>query len=114
MALEAPQEGRVTLIQSGPRGASRGRIFSGESMLLNYQTARIGWIRVELIESTLGPPQHGEPLKGYSFDDCEPLRGDSLAGEVRWKGSGDLSALKGRDLCVRIQMCQAKLFAYQV
>ena len=108
VALEAPQEGQVTLFSSG--GNSKGRIFSGESMLLNYQTTRNGWIQVELIEPNLWPPSHLEPLKGYSFEECEPLRGDSPEAEVKWSGSADLSALKGRALCIRIRMCQAKLF----
>jgi hypothetical protein len=80
-------------------------------MLLNYQTARNGWLRAELIEPTLWPPARLKPLKGFSFADCEPLRGDNLAGEIRWNGSGDLSKLKGHSLCVRIELCQTKLFS---
>jgi hypothetical protein len=83
-------------------------------MLLNYQAARDGWVRVELIEPALWPPGHLDPLEGYSFADCEPLRGDSLAGAVRWNGSADLSAFKGRDLCARVELCRAKLFSIQV
>ena len=105
VALEACDEGRVTLNR---------RRCQGERMLLNHQTARDGWIRVELIEPALWPPAHLEPLEGYSFADCEPLRGDSLAGEVRWNGSADLSAFKGRDLCARVELCRAKLFSIQL
>ncbi len=74
-------------------------------MLLNYAAARNGWIRVELAEPTI------KSVEGYRFADCEPLRGDEMAGEVRWNGSADLSAFQGRDVCVRIDMYQAKLFA---
>ena len=102
VALEAPVHGRVTL---NPRRLESDRI------LLNYQTEPNGWIRLELIEPTLWPPAHLEPLEGHSFADCEPLRGNDLAGEVRFSGSADLSALVGRDLCLRIEMHQAKLFA---
>lgn len=102
VALEAEGEGRVTLNK---------RMCQGERMLLNYQTARNGWLRAELIEPTLWPPAHVEPLKGFSFAECEPLRGDSLAGEFRWNGSADLSRFKGRILCVRIELCRAKLFS---
>ena len=27
-----------------------------------------------------------KPIPGYTFDDCEPLAGDHLAAEVRWRG----------------------------
>lgn len=102
VAIEAEAEGRLTLNKRWCRG---------ERMLLNYQTARNGWIRVELIEPTLWPPAQVAPIKGFAFADCEPLRGDSLAGEVRWNGSADLSKFKGRLLCVRIELNQAKVFS---
>ena len=105
VALEACDEGRVTLNK---------RRCHGERMVLNHQTARDGWIRVELIEPALWPPGRVEPLEGHSFADCEPLRGDSLAGEVRWKGSADLSAFAGRDLCARVELSRAKLFSIQL
>ena len=99
VALEAPVHGQVSLNK---------RTCREERMLLNYKAARNGWIRVELAEPTL------KAIDGYRFHDCEPLRGDSLSSEVRWKGSADLSAFQGRELCVRIQMYQAKLFAISV
>jgi len=102
VALEAAGEGRVTLNK---------RWCQGERMILNYQTGRNGWLRAELMEPLLWPPSHVEPIKGFAFSDCEPLRGDNLAGEVRWNGTADLSRFKGRTLCIRLQLHQAKLFS---
>lgn len=102
VGLEAKSKGQVTLNK---------RWCQGTRMLLNYQTARNGSIRAELIEPTLWPPAHVEPVKGFSFADCEPLRGDNLAGEVRWQGSADLSRFKGRTVCIRFELNQAKLFS---
>jgi hypothetical protein len=102
VALDAAKEGRVTLTK---------RSCLQEKIVLNYETARNGWIKVELIEPRLWPPAHLNPIEGYSFEECEPLRGDSFSGEVRWNGSSDISSFKGREVAVRIRMCQAKLFS---
>ena len=45
------------------------------------------------------------------MDDCDPLEGDEVSQAVTWKGRGDLSSLKGRDICVQIRMSRAKLFS---
>ena len=102
VALDAPLEGQVTL--------NKQRC-SGEPLLLNYQTEANGWIQVELIEPTLWPPAHLAPIPGYAFADCTPLQGDNSAAAVHWQGSADLSALRGREICMRIRLCRAKLFA---
>lgn len=102
VALEAPVEGRVTL---NPHQVQADRIS------LNYQTEPNGWIKVEIIEAALWPPAHLEPLAGYAFADCEPLRGDSLEGELRWQNSADIAALRGRRICLRIELYRARLFS---
>ena len=84
---------------------------SGESLILNYRTSPNGWIRVALIEPTLWPPARLDPMDGYGFEDCEALRGDSLESEVQWEGNADLSFLKGKEICLRIELCQAELFS---
>ena len=38
-------------------------------------------------------------------------KGDEVSKEVTWNGSGDLSSLKGRDICVHIRMSRARLFS---
>ena len=105
VALQAPVEGQVTLMPRECRG---------ERLLLNYQAESNGWVRAELIVPEIWPPIHLEAIKGHGFADCEALCGDSLEQEVRWNGSADLSALKGRSVCVRISMCKAKLFSLYI
>lgn len=102
VALEAQNQGQVT---------TNKLECSGESLVLNYRTAPNGWIRVALIAPTLWPPARLDPMEGYGYDECEPLRGDSLETEVRWKGDADLSFLKGQEICLRIELCQAELFS---
>jgi hypothetical protein len=103
VALEAPVKGRLTLLPSRCRG---------KEVVLNYQTESSGWIRAELIApESLWPPRHSSPIPGFSFDDCEPVSGDSLGQAIRWNGGVDLSSLAGRQLCIRIEMVRAKLFS---
>ena len=105
VAIEAVVEGHFTLVP---------RICKGNRLVLNYKTATNGWIKAELIDPALFPPSKLEALKGFGFEECEPLRGDSLEGEVRWKGNTDLSRLKDQHICVRIRMFKAKLFALSI
>lgn len=41
-----------------------------------------------------------EEIPGYGYAQCEALRGDTVRGEVRWRGVGDLSPLAGRQVRV--------------
>ena len=107
------QRDRLVALKAGKGGefTSNKLESSGESLILNYRTSPNGWIRVALIEPTLWPPARLNPMDGYGFEDCEALRGDSLETEVHWKGSADLSFLNGKEICLRIELCQAELFS---
>ena len=102
VALQADTDGELTL---GPRECA------GKELRLNYRTEPNGWIKAELMPPTLWPAEHLSPLAGHSFAECAPLRGDSLSAPVTWNGRGDLSALAGERIAVRISMSRAKLFS---
>lgn len=53
----------------------------------------------------------GNPMKGYTFEDCRPFAGDSQDWKPTWKSGKKLAALKGKDLQVSIQMNNARLYA---
>ena len=81
---------------------------------LNYRCAPGGWIRVELLRYI--PTMQcvdANPLQGYSFDDCDRLTGDEEDQVVTWKGEGDISRV-GEMAAIRVEMFQAKLFAYRL
>ena len=48
-----------------------------------------------------------------SFDACDMLTGDETEAVVTWNGNSDVTAA-GEMLAIRLQMFQAKVFAYQV
>ena len=102
VALEACDEGRFTTVE---------RVCSGKGLFINYRTEPGGWIRVALVEKPQTPPQPMPELPGHSADECDVLSGDELCRQVTWKGSGDLSELKDREVSVRFQLAKAQLFA---
>ena len=52
-------------------------------------------------------------LQGYSLADCDLLAGDEEDKVVTWKGEGDISRV-GEMAAIRVEMFQAKLFAYRL
>jgi hypothetical protein len=103
VALEAPVEGRVTLVERGCQG---------EELRLNYQAQKEGgWLKVELVEPPTSPAAPVKPFPGFSLVEADALTGDELSRAATWKGSSNLAALKGRKVSARLHMARAKLFA---
>ena len=102
VALTASDEGQITL----HRGFKRGQgPLPGSSIYLNHQTDAIGWVKVELAQGEA-------PFAGYSFADCDPIRGDDLRQLVTWKGSSRLPEA-GTPLKVRVHLVKARLFSVE-
>ncbi len=80
-------------------------VFGGARLYLNYATSVAGSLRAELQDVD------GKRLTGFTLRDMAPLFGDELDAPIAWKGSGDLSALRGRPVRLRVQLKDADLFA---
>ncbi len=52
----------------------------------------------------------GEPMPGFTFDDCVPFTDDSLAHEPQWK-EHTMSELKGKSIRIELKMYNGILFA---
>jgi len=102
VGLEAEGEGFVALVE---------KTCLGQEMRLNYRTKPGGSIKVELIQPPGTPPKEVKAVDGFSLAEAEPLEGDELSAVVRWNGSGDLSALEGELLSVRLHLNKAKVFS---
>ena len=50
---------------------------------------------------------------GFSYDDCQPVAGDSNQHKITWKG-GSLSSFKGQSVRLRLRARQASIFAFQI
>jgi hypothetical protein len=79
--------------------------FSGSKLEINYSTAGAGQIRVELQDAD------GGPLPGFTLEDCDPIKGDAIAGIVAWKERSDVSQLAGKVVRLRMVMNEADVFS---
>ena len=81
--------------------------FSGDKLELNYSTAGAGEIRVEVGDAD------GKPIAGYALEDCDPIKGDAIAGQATWKGKADVGPLAGRAIRLRFVMNEADVFSFK-
>ena len=75
-----------------------------ERLLLNVQ-APYSKVRVQLSDV------EGQPLPGYTYDQCEPFRGDSTAWQPRWQDQAGLADLVGRPIRIDMRLYHARLYA---
>ena len=102
-------DGFVSLASGKGSFTTRPLKFSGNRLRLNGSTAGDeGAIQVEILD-----PETGEPLPGYSREDCQSFRGDAIAHTVSWKKKFDLTALKGRVVQLRFHLQRSKIFSFQ-
>lgn len=95
----------------------------GEELQLNVDADR-GMVRVGIAPADpvmtfdgttpssaahLGPQNQ---IPGFSMDDCEPVTVNAVAAGVRFKG-GTLAGLRGRSVCLMVQLCDADLFGFR-
>ena len=79
--------------------------FRGDRLTLNTKAS--GWIKVAVAD------ENGKPIRGFGFDDCNPIKGDFIDRTVTWKSGRTLGALRGKTVRLKFQMQNAKLFALQ-
>ena len=85
---------------------TRPLTFSGRGLHLNLD-AHKGETRVALLDA------EGQPLPGYSQDDCVPMTADGFDQMVRWRQGGDLSAISGKPVCVQFSLRHSVLYTWQ-
>jgi hypothetical protein len=82
--------------------------FEGNRLELNIATGAVGYAQVGFIDEA------GNPIPGFSVDDCIYINGDYINGPVEWLKSGtDVSKLAGKTVRLVFRMRGAKLFAMQ-
>jgi len=83
----------------------------GDRLLANFRTESDGWIRFELADRLVWPPQPFPGLEGFKFEDCGTLTGDHTHRPVTWSGGSNLSSLQGKQVAVRVRLHKATLFS---
>ncbi len=85
--------------------------FEGGKLLLNASTLPGGQIRVGLLE--VKNRREAVEIKGFSLEDCNPLKGDILWKEVSWKGTSDISRFQGKVLRLRFELVRGKIYSFK-
>lgn len=79
--------------------------FDGNRLWINYATSAGGSLRVELQEAD------GQPIAGYTLNDCPEIIGDRIEHPVRWTGGHDLTQWAGKPVRLRFELKDADLYA---
>ena len=79
--------------------------FKGPNLWVNYSTSAGGALQTELQDAD------GKVLQGFGLADNQPLTGDAIEQQVRWKNGRDLSSLEGRPVRLRFVLQETDLFA---
>lgn len=80
----------------------------GPQIFVNAAVARRGELRVEVLSGD------GRPIKGYTATRCLPISGDKTSHAVLWQGHGDVKALVGKSVRLRIRSTSSRLFSIYI
>ena len=112
--------GRVTFGRDrvvGIEGSDEGGHFSlrplaweGSGLVINAEpTGPDPEIRAQLVSS-----ETNDPLEGYGFEDCRPIREDGLDQRLRWKGDGTIGDSVPREsLRLHFRIRSMRIYAFQ-
>jgi hypothetical protein len=92
----------------GGRLVTKPLTFTGSRLQLNIDTDAAGYAQVGFVD------ERGQPIPGYSVQDCVYVNGDAVDYEVEWLEKGkDVSSLAGKTVQLVFELHGAKLFALQ-
>ena len=98
VAIEACGEGAF----STPQFAIKAR-----RLMVNLRTEAAGEVRVQLRRSG-----QSQTVSGFSFADCDPIRGDQRTAVVTWRGRADLPDLSDQRIQLDFRMRAARLYCF--
>jgi hypothetical protein len=92
-------------MDSGGSVVTKPLRFAGRRLLVNCDCPN-GWLRVELQDAT------GAPIPAFTERDCDAVRANSVRHQVTWKGKGDVSALAGKPVRVKLNMGDGEVYSF--
>ncbi|WP_437223699.1 hypothetical protein SH661x_003319 [Planctomicrobium sp. SH661] len=87
---------------------TRALLPDGKQLQLNAHVQAGGEIRAELLNDK------GEPIKGFTLADSNPLKGDHLNAPVAWKNQAELPATAGQPVKLRLMLKNAQVYSLHV
>ncbi|MCB1103775.1 MAG: hypothetical protein KDK74_03510 [Cephaloticoccus sp.] len=81
--------------------------YTGDHLVINFATSGAGEVRVELQDAA------GNPLPGFSLEECDVLIGDRIDHTVSWQGRESLSGYIGRPVRLKFVMSDADLYSFK-
>lgn len=110
--------------QAGPAGGyllTREFVLEGNRLEVNFssqvKTPPAEWGRVIRAEILQAPDDQvaATVIRGFSIKDCDPITSqDSFSTTLSWKGSSDLSALKGKKVYIRFYIQNTTLYTFRI
>lgn len=92
---------------AGAEMLTKPLVFAGDKLSINFSTSAAGSIRVEIQDVA------GDPLQGYTLNDCHEIVGDEIERTVTWKNTSDVKRLAGQPVRLRFVMKDADLYSLQ-
>ena len=81
--------------------------YTGDHLVINYATSAAGEVKVELQDA------NGNPLPGFTFEDCDVLIGDRIDGPVSWHGQKSLARYIGKPVRLSFKLMDADIYSFQ-
>ena len=79
--------------------------FTGKELSLNLGTSAAGFVKMEFLD------EEGNPIPGFTLEECDMFFGDTLDWRCSWNGSTDVSSLAGKTVSLRFVMREADLYS---
>ena len=74
-------------------------------LAVGIQASAAGGLRVEIQDAP------GQPIPGFSLDECPEILGDEIQRIVSWQAGSDVSSLAGKTVRLRFVMKDADLYS---
>jgi hypothetical protein len=109
VGLATWEPGRLVGLQAETSGVllTRRFRFRGDSLHINARTHAGGSVRAELVDD------RGNRIAAHGADRHDAFTGDALDHRLTWAGEGDLSALLGRSVMLRLELADAEVFGFR-
>ena len=78
-----------------------------DNLELNYRTLKDGVVRVAVLTAD------GQPIEGFTAEDCRLTAGNHVAARVTWGKGRDLSDLEAGNVRLRIDLSMADLYSFR-